>query len=285
MMQDAHFYFFGVRGSYPVPGNRVVQYGGNTSSILLIRGEKIVIFDAGTGIINIGNFLKSNDINGRHLDIFLTHLHLDHIQGLPFFNPVFNSEYDIDIYCPDYHNIKVENTILSFFNNPISPISNKGIKAKLNIIELPLKKGKKIKLDPDMSVDYIKEDSHPLSGVFLYKLSVNGQKIVYATDVESPRGFEEPVVDFIRGSDILIHDSQYFNDDYFDETNPKKGFGHSTCLMAAQNALKCQVKKLYLFHYNPEYSDDKINKMLAKARKKFKNTFLSRELKKIHIRS
>lgn len=284
-MQDAYLYFFGVRGSYPVPGNKVIQYGGNTSSLLLIWGERIVIFDAGTGIINIGNFIKSNASNGRHLDIFLTHLHLDHIQGLPFFNPIFNSEFNINIYCPDYNNIKVESTILSFFNNPISPISKKGIKAKLKITELPAEHGNKINLGRDITVDYIKENSHPLSGVLLYKVSINGQKIVFATDVESPDGFDNEVVNFISGSDILIHDSQYFDDDYFDEINPKKGFGHSTCSMAVQNALKCKVKNLYLFHYDPEYSDLQVEKMLAKARKKFKKTFLSREMEKIQLRS
>jgi ribonuclease BN (tRNA processing enzyme) len=179
----------------------------------------------------------------------------------------------------------VEDTIYSFFNNPISPISNTGIKASLNINTLPLEGGKRINLDQQIGVDYIKEDSHPLSGVFIYKLNVNGQKIVYATDVESPDGFDESIVNFIKGSNILIHDSQYFNDDYYNKANSKAGFGHSTCSMAVQNAIKCGVDKLYLFHYDPEYSDKKIKKMLALSRRKFKNTFLSQELKKIYIRS
>ena len=95
---------------------------------------------------------------------------------------------------------------------------------------------------------------------------------------------EKKYLEFIKGADILIHDSQYFDTDYYSNENSKKGFGHSTISMAATNAIKCEVKKLFLFHYSHRYSDKDVEKMLREARKIFKNTFLSEELKKISLR-
>lgn len=284
-MQDVFIQFYGVRGSYPVSSPKVARYGGNTSSIL-ISGETFkLIFDAGTGIINIGKEIAKNEIKRKKVDIFLTHLHLDHIQGLPFFKPIFDPDFQINIFCPDYQDISVEDFIYSLFNDPISPISDHGIKANINIVKLPLTEVKTIAVDGNISVSCKKEDSHPLSGVLIYKLSVGDRHMVFATDVESPDGFNDEMVDFIKGSHILIHDSQYFDSYYHNPNDSRIGFGHSTCSMAVHNALACQVEKLYLFHYHPDYSDKELNEMLKKARGGFKQTYLARELMKFRLRS
>ena len=97
-MQETKLVFYGVRGSYPVPDKKVIKYGGNTASILIEADNESIILDAGTGIINIGKYLLTVNPQRKKINLFLTHLHNDHIQGLPFFDPVFDKEYEINIY-------------------------------------------------------------------------------------------------------------------------------------------------------------------------------------------
>lgn len=278
-MANHKFVFFGVRGSYPVSGSRYVKFGGNTASVFIDAGDIPLIIDAGTGIINIGKYLQKNEPRKKEVVILLTHLHIDHIQGLPFFDPIFNQDYKITIYCPDYRDVSVEKTIHALFNHPYCPISIKGVKAKLKFVILQPEQPKTIHLNDNMTVQYIKENSHPICGVLLFKISCGESSLAFCTDIESPDGLEKEHLDFISGVDVLIHDSQYFDNDYNSSTNSKKGFGHSTFIMAANNALAAGVKKLYLFHYSPSYVDEKIEKMLYSARKIFKNTHLSIEQK------
>ena len=284
-MSETNLVFYGVRGSYPVvPNKNVSKYGGNTASILIERDDKVIILDAGTGIFNIGNYLKEIKPHIKKADLFLTHLHIDHIQGIPSFEPVFDEKFELNIYCDNGKNISFEDTVYSLFNKPLSPIGNQGIKAKINFIPLNPKEPETVQIDEGLSVDYMKENSHPHAGVLIYRINIENKRIVYATDVESPDGFEKKYLEFIKGADILIHDSQYFDADYNSNENSKKGFGHSTVSMAVANAIKCEVKKLFLFHYSHGYSDKDIKRMLKEARKKFKNTYLSKELKIIRLR-
>ncbi|MCK4765843.1 MAG: MBL fold metallo-hydrolase [Candidatus Aminicenantes bacterium] len=278
--KKTEFIFYGVRGSYPVADCKVKKYGGNTTSLLLERGEKLVLIDAGTGIINIGNHIREKRKDIKKIDIFLTHFHIDHLQGLPFFEPCFFEEYEINIYSASCGKSSPEDTILALFNHPYSPITNQGIKAKMNFNRLDVENRKPISLENGITIDYIREDSHPRFGVVLYRANIDGRSLVFSTDVETPQGFKKETMNFIRGADVLIHDSQYFDFHYNSQEYPKKGFGHSSVSMAVNNAINGEVKKLFLFHYDPAYSDKEVEALLAEARKKFKNTFLAEELKK-----
>ena len=283
-MEESKLIFYGVRGSYPVPGKDVVKYGGNTTSILIEAGDDFIILDAGTGIINIGKYLLETKPHRKKINLFLTHLHSDHIQGLPFFDPVFDNEYEINIYCNETPKTPLEDTILTLFKQPLSPIENDGIKAKFNFFILDVDHRETIRIGEKIGVEYIKENSHPLAGVLLYRITIDDKRIVFATDVESPGGFAKEHMDFINGVDILIHDSMYFDSDYHSPESPKKGFGHSTVSMAVGNAVKAGVKKLFLFHYDPNYTDKDVERMHREAAKKFNHTYLSEELKEFSLR-
>jgi ribonuclease BN (tRNA processing enzyme) len=285
MKQEMSLTFFGVRGSYPVPGKSTQRYGGNTASILFEIDRQMVLFDAGTGIIRAGHYLNQRLEGGGKIHLFLTHLHIDHIQGLPFFKPLYNPHMDIIIHCPESADNSFRHAVEGLFLPPYSPITLKGIKSGFSFQPLALDAERNaIQLDSDIVVSHFKHDSHPRLGVIIYQLAHGGRRVVYSTDVESPDGFDAAISHFIHGADILIHDSQYLDADYVNGGNSKKGYGHSTVSMAVRNAEQCAVKKLFLFHFDPEYSDQRLEEMLRQARRKFKNTYLAQELKKIKFR-
>jgi len=275
--------FLGVRGSYPVSGRGVARVGGNSSAVLLEEEGVAFFLDAGSGIIAAGPRVLESA--GPELHIFLTHLHFDHIMGLPFFAPVFSPRFHIHFHAPQNPAAPLQRTIESLFLPPFSPITLAGIRASLHYHEFDPATPYEWKWNEGVRVRSRMNHDGDLLGVAVYRVETGRASLVYATDVEAPDGFSEPVFQLACGADVLIHDSQYLEEDYLDPAAPKRGYGHSTVGMAARNALVCGVKRLYLFHFDPRYDDVTLGRMVKSARTIFPRTHLARERHKFSLRS
>jgi len=279
-MDETFFTFYGVRGSYPVADDSVRKYGGNTSSVLIERGHNLIVFDAGTGIIKLGEYLKTERGDIKTIHIFITHFHLDHIMGISFFYPFTNKDYKIKIYYPNIHNSDAKETLFKIFEPPYSPIGKNGIISEVELNGLDIEKNAIVNIDQGLDIECFYDPFHPVNGVMLYKLRNNDKKLVFATDIEPFDEFTKEFKKFINGVDVLIHDSQYLEEDYNNVLYPTKGYGHSTFKMAVNNAIDGRVERLYLYHHNPSYSDEKLDEILKDVKKTFKNSFLAKELEK-----
>jgi len=283
-MSDIAVTFFGVRGSYPVAGPRTVKYGGNSACLQVESDSRLFLFDAGTGLIQAGRKLMRRRPTASHIHLFLTHLHIDHIMGLPFFAPIFDPACRITIHAPAYPGLSARQAVHSLFLPPFSPITLEGIRATLEFHEYPCDERLVHHTADGLKVEAHPHKCDPLLGVVLYKVSGPAGSFVYATDIESPNGFDTAAVDFVQGVDVLIHDSQYLDSDYHHPRHPHRGYGHSTVSMAVENARRCRVGRLYLFHYDPGYSDAVLERMRAQARRRFPATYLARENHQIKLR-
>lgn len=272
--------FRGVRGSYPTPDYNFLKYGGNTSCIEINVNNHLIILDAGTGIINLGKDLMKDYISDTYkkdinATILLSHTHMDHIQGLPFFQPLHLKSSNINIIgCADY--IKsIDEVISNLLFEKSFPLDLSDIASNLSfgdindsfalifspdsyIPELQKIDGDEdaIPVDDEVVVSCLKSNSHPKDGIMVYKVAYKDKSIVYATDKESFVGGDKKLAMFARDADLLIHDSQYTTDEYINSCVSKQGFGHSTFDMALEAFSQSHAKQLAFFHLDPNYNDE-----------------------------
>jgi phosphoribosyl 1,2-cyclic phosphodiesterase len=286
--------FWGVRGSYPVPGPRTVRYGGNTSCVEVQAGAHTIILDAGTGIINLGmELLRRSKADGNKpvvATLFFSHMHHDHTQGFPFFRPAYMGASTLHILGPKVFQSDLEETLSHAMLPPSFPFSLEdlaSLKIMRNISEnnivllghtaadvrvLNLYHNE-IDSSPDLvRVRTYHSYAHPKNGVNVYRISWRGRSVVYATDTEGYVETDRRLVKFAQGADLLIHDAQYRQEDYVDTNNPKQGWGHSTPEMACAIAREAKVGQLVLFHHEPLYDDETIAEVEAHARSLYPNT-------------
>ncbi len=275
--------FRGVRGSYPTPRANFLKFGGNTSCAEVNLGDKLVVLDAGTGIVDIGTELvrehilsSANAHDRKPIDatILLSHVHQDHIQGLQFFKPIFVAGSKIKVYGLNINNEDLKDTLKDVLFDRVFPLGIDDVKCNFDIQNLNDSKVVIIKKDEDAKIidssafsqdDYTKDDvvitfhktqAHPKNGCLCIKISYNNKVLVYATDKETYIGSDKRFIEFAYGCDVLIHDAQYTHQDYVSPIAPKQGYGHSTFQMALESAKLAKAKKLLFFHYDPNYDDN-----------------------------
>lgn len=296
--------FRGVRGSYPTPARNFLQFGGNTSCAEVHVGSRLIILDAGTGIIELGkelmrSFILSADDFAQRSPIsavlLLSHIHQDHIQGLPFFNPAYVPSTRLDVYGLSAGKKTLRDNLSTVLFDKVFPLGLEDVNCELSIQDftstsiLVLKQsGENILLNSNTISDYQKEDddvvirahktfAHPKSGSLCYKIEFDNKVLVYATDKETYMGSDKKFVEFANGADLLIHDAQYTNQEYTSSVSPKQGFGHSTHQMAEETAKLAKAKKLAFFHFDPNHSDEFLSQIEAEYLAKNKDYFFAKE--------
>jgi phosphoribosyl 1,2-cyclic phosphodiesterase len=252
--------FWGVRGSIPTPGPTTVQYGGNTSCIEVRADGQIIILDAGTGLRLLGLGLVAEfDNQPLDLTLLLTHTHWDHIQGLPFFLPVYKPHNHLRILGYEGARHGLEVVLAGQMESPFFPIGLREVPANVLIEELK---------EMSFNVGPVRVQAcnaiHPGKCVG-YRLFTSGGSIAFFPDneVHHPDGSEnQELIGFLRGTDVLVMDTQFDIEEYQQHT----GWGHGCLDDVVVLALQAEVKRLFLFHHDPNHDDAKISQMIAHAR-------------------
>jgi len=275
-MSKTQLRFWGVRGSYAAPFKTHLGVGGNTSCVEIRSGDYLLVCDAGTGIIPLGNELIQQD-KIREMLIILTHYHWDHVCGLPFFVPAFVSDWKIDFFGPGDSPKLIEEHVSAQMQAPYFPVGTETWLAETNYLT-PENDG--FQFGP-MKIDF--SNVHHPGITYGYKIEVNNKTIVYASDnecmfieksvkhrsnefnEEEHELYKEMIheehqseLNLIQDADILIHDAQYTPDDY----DKKRGWGHSCYIDTINTAIDANVKELYLFHHDPNYNDTTMEAIL-----------------------
>ncbi len=274
-------HFWGVRGSIATPGASTVRYGGNTPCVEMRCNGKRLIFDGGTGIRVLGQYLLQEMPVEAHL--FFSHSHWDHIQGFPFFMPAYipcNTFYVYGKIAPNGQTMRdrLEEQML----HPNFPVPLRVMGAKLQFFDVQVPDI--IPLGNDVYVETACLN-HPGEATG-YRVYWGDRSAVYATDTEHfPDRLDHNLVHLARNADVLIIDSTYTDAEYWSPTSPKIGWGHSTWQEAVKVAEAAGVKTLVLFHHDPMHSDDQLDEIAQEAQSRFAGAIVAQEGMELHIPS
>lgn len=264
--------FWGVRGSTPTPDPEKLQVGGNTSCIEVEINQSLrIILDMGTGLRLLGKKIVQEYKDGIQKEniILLSHTHWDHLQGFPFFDPIFIPKLPVSIYGPAKANRKLERVLSGQMEYDYWPVKFSQLPCQLAFFEL--NEGE-TEIRPGVMIQACRH-IHP--GVaFGYRISYQGHSLVYSTDTEHFRNqMDKRVISLSQGADLLIHDAQYTDD----ELDFRLGWGHSSWMQAVQVAKEAGVGRLALFHHDPNRTDQDALAIEAHARELLPSAFLARE--------
>lgn len=257
--------FYGVRGSAPTPGPTTVKYGGNTSCvhIALDNGQDVVL-DSGTGMAQLGKHLinKTTPIN-----IILSHIHWDHIQGFPLFQPIFQADRQIDVFTSRDSRDHPPGALFKQLDGINFPVRLEDLPSNNQLITNNIET-----ILQDRNIHVTKKPLNHPGGGTAYRFEEDGMSCAYVTDneLEPPNTVHtsyDDWVEFIHGVDVLIHDAQYTEDDM----PHKHGWGHSLISQVRQLAIDAEVSSLVMFHHDPERSDADLDEIQIENEAHFKN--------------
>jgi phosphoribosyl 1,2-cyclic phosphodiesterase len=251
---------WGTRGSLAAPGSETARYGGNTCCVE-VRGsdETLLILDAGTGIRPLGETIPRSQ---RRVDVLLTHLHMDHIQGLGFFAPLYNPDVEVHIWGPASTTLGLKARLIRYMSPPLFPVHIRDLPCGLHWHEVPC---------GDFQIGEFRISSalvlHPGPTVG-YRIT-DGATFAFLPDHEPALGVNDFPLDkhwtsgyeIAAGADLLIHDAQYLTDEY----EQRVGWGHSSFDHALKFATLAQVKHFVPFHHDPAHSDEDLDRYIAEA--------------------
>jgi phosphoribosyl 1,2-cyclic phosphodiesterase len=251
--------FWGVRGSTPTPQPENLRYGGNTSCVEVRINGHVYILDCGTGFRILGKQLEQES-NGTPLaaHIFLSHFHWDHIQGIPFFAPLYNNRQNSFIFHSSSRTRGLQRALEEQMSDPYFPVNMNEMAARRQFCNIDAGR-----LEFDGCAIHSMWLNHP-QGCLGFRIETKDGVVVYATDNEpGDPVFDQNVRKLAEGADVLIYDAQYLPEEYAAQ---KRGWGHSHWREAVNVVMESGAKDLILFHHDPDHSDECIDSVVVKAR-------------------
>jgi phosphoribosyl 1,2-cyclic phosphodiesterase len=264
--------FWGVRGSIASPGPETADVGGNTSCVEVRCGTTRFILDAGTGIRKLGEALMAE---GGAVDatLLLSHLHWDHIQGIPFFVPAYLPTTKLSIVSGHNGVMSLGEVLAHQMTAPVFPVRLDELGAQFSMREV--RSGEKFMVGD--ALVRVAKLNHP-GGVYAYRIDHGGQSVGYATDTEHYACVDPTLRALAEGADVLIYDSQYTPEEYRgDAGRSKVGWGHSTYVAGAELAKAAGVGRYVMFHHDPQRTDAAVAELERKTRELFHATVAARE--------
>jgi phosphoribosyl 1,2-cyclic phosphodiesterase len=252
--------FWGVRGSTPTPQAENMRYGGNTSCVEVRVGDRIYIFDCGTGFRTLGSHLRTEFADRPFAaHVFVSHFHWDHIQGMPFFRPLYESPENIFSFHASSRVRSLKQVMADQMSSPYFPVGLKEMKARPSFYDIdagpvPLEDGVMLQ------TAWL---NHP-QGCMGFRLETKEGIFVYATDNEpGDANFDKAVRKLAEGADVLVYDAQYLPEEY---EARRRGWGHSHWREAVNVVMESGAKELILYHHDPDHTDAIVDQVVKDAR-------------------
>jgi phosphoribosyl 1,2-cyclic phosphodiesterase len=260
--------FWGVRGSIATSGPRFVEFGGHTPCVEVRCGQRLFVIDAGTGLTALGAALGAE--TPPEVDILFSHLHLDHIGGLPFFKPAILGDRVIRTHCGNLGGASAKEALDRIYAPPLFPIRLEQLPARFE--HAGFKAGETLRFRDGCCVD-----THPLNhpdGATGYRFSHRGRVFCYVSDIEHSDPWPPPsLADFIREADLIIYDGMFSEAEY----TRCRGWGHSTWQKGVELCEAAKVKSLAIFHLYPQHDDEYLRAVEAEMQVAMPTAFIARE--------